>query len=77
MSKLKITDAKQLEKLLFKLGFKLGRQRGSHIFYRHSDGRYTTLPHHKGRDLSRPLIRSVLKQIKLEVKEYNELIGKK
>ncbi|MES2732046.1 MAG: type II toxin-antitoxin system HicA family toxin [Bacteroidota bacterium] len=59
MSRLPIIDAKTFEKLLFNLGFQQVRQKGSHVFYRHSDGRYTTLPHHKGQDLSRPLIRQI------------------
>ena len=77
MSKLTIIDAKQFEKLLVELGFKAVRQKGSHVFYRHPDGRYTTLPHHKGRDLSRPLIRSILKEIKLTIDDYNKILNKK
>jgi predicted RNA binding protein YcfA (HicA-like mRNA interferase family) len=46
MSKLPITNAKDFEKLLLKLGFQVKRQKGSHVFYKHPDGRYTTLPHH-------------------------------
>lgn len=77
MSKLTVIDARHFEKLLFALGFKALRQRGSHVFYRHKDGRYTTLPHHKGRNLSRPLIRTILKEIKLTVEEYNKLLNKR
>lgn len=76
MSKLTVINAKSLEKLLLTLGFKAVRQKGSHVFYRHKDGRYTTLPHHKGKDLSRPLIRAILKEIKLTVEEYNSLLKK-
>lgn len=76
MSKLIIVNAKHLEKLLLKLGFKIVRQKGSHVFYRHLDGRYTTIPHHKGRDLSRPLIITIIKEIKITVEEYNKLLSK-
>ena len=41
------------------------RQKGSHVFYRHPDGRYTTLPHHKGQDISHPLIRKILNEIQM------------
>ncbi|RKY67326.1 MAG: hypothetical protein DRQ08_00305 [Candidatus Latescibacterota bacterium] len=64
-----------MEKLLFKLGFKRTRQRGSHVFYRHPDGRTTTVPHHKGRLLARPLIREILREIGLSVEEYNEYLN--
>jgi predicted RNA binding protein YcfA (HicA-like mRNA interferase family) len=47
-------DAKALEKILFKLGFYMVKQKGSHVFYRHSEGRYTTIPHHGSVDLSGP-----------------------
>jgi predicted RNA binding protein YcfA (HicA-like mRNA interferase family) len=60
-----------MEKLPFRLGFEKVRQKGSHAFYRHSDGRTTTLPHHKGRVLARPLIREILREIDITVEQYN------
>jgi predicted RNA binding protein YcfA (HicA-like mRNA interferase family) len=51
MSKLPVVKAARLEKVLLHLGFLLQRQKGSHKFYRHPDGRYTTIPHHPGKDL--------------------------
>jgi predicted RNA binding protein YcfA (HicA-like mRNA interferase family) len=64
-----------MERLLYSLGFKKARQKGSHAFYRHSDGRTTTVSHHKGRVLSRPLIREILKEIEITVDEYNEYVN--
>ena len=74
MSKLKIIDAETIEKLLLSIGFKKVRQKGSHIFYRHPDGRTTTLPHHKGRIISRPLLREILREIEITVDEYNKYL---
>jgi predicted RNA binding protein YcfA (HicA-like mRNA interferase family) len=65
MSKLPIVDARTFERILLKWGFSVVRQKGSHVFYRHPDGRYTTLPHHKGQDLSRPLTRKILNEIQM------------
>ena len=65
MTRLPVLDAKSLEKLLLNLGFVRVRQKGSHVFYRHPDGRTTTLPHHRGRDLARPLLREILREIEL------------
>ena len=76
MSKLLIINANLLEKILFELGFIKKRQKGSHAFYRHSDGRYTTIPFHGKRDLARPVIRSVLRQIGLDIDSYNRLVQK-
>ena len=75
MSKLPVTDAATFEKLLLKLGFRIIRQKGSHVFYRHPDGRYTTLPHHKGDDLGRSLIRQILREINLSPEEYSSLVS--
>jgi len=75
MSKLRVVSAKELEKLILRLGFTLIRQKGSHKFYKHSDGRYTTIPHHRGEDISRPLIRAILRQIELDADEYIRLLN--
>jgi predicted RNA binding protein YcfA (HicA-like mRNA interferase family) len=66
-----------MERLLFSLGFVKTRQKGSHAFYRHDDGRTTTLPHHKGRTLSRPLLREILKDIDITQDEYAALLEKR
>jgi len=62
--------------LLFFIGFEKIRQKGSHVFYKHPDGRTTTVPHHKGRVLARPLLREILREIELTVDDYNEYLNK-
>lgn len=74
MSKLKIVNASRLEKLIFKIGFTKTRHKGSHAFYRHPDGRTTTIPHHPGCDISRPLLREILREIKVSPEEYQRLV---
>jgi len=76
LSRLQIIDARKMEKLLFKLGFEKVRQKGSHVFYRHPDGRTTSVPHHRGRDLARPLIKEILREIELSLDEYEEYLRK-
>lgn len=71
MTKLPLIDAERMEKLLLLLGFNKVRQKGSHAFYQHPDGRTTTVPHHRGRVLARPLIREILREVQLSVDEYN------
>jgi predicted RNA binding protein YcfA (HicA-like mRNA interferase family) len=63
-----------MEKLLLSLGFEKTRQKGSHVFYRHPDRRTTTVPHHKGRVLSRSLIREILKDIEITPDEYRSYL---
>ena len=55
--------------VLLGMGFKEVRQRGSHIQYRHADGRGTTVPMHKGRDIAPSLLRLIARDIGLTVQE--------
>ena len=57
-------------RLLERLGFVALRQRGSHVQYRHADGRGTTVPLHRGRDIAPPLLRQIVKDIRLTVEEF-------
>jgi predicted RNA binding protein YcfA (HicA-like mRNA interferase family) len=76
MSKLPLVDALTFEKLLLHLGFEIKRRKGSHVFYRHTDGRYTTLPHHSDRVIGRSLTRAILRQIEITPEEFIELLSK-
>jgi len=73
-TKIPIVSVKILEKILFHLGFEVKRKSGSHVFYRHPDGRYTTLPHHGNQDLGRSLIRQILREINLTPEQFIELV---
>jgi len=72
LTRLSIVDARTMEKILLQLGFERIRQKGSHVFYRHPDGKTTTIPHHPGRCLSRPLIREILREIELTPSQFQE-----
>jgi len=61
-----------MESVLLRLGFDRVRQKGSHVFYRHPDGRTTTVPHHGGRDLARPLVREILREIDLTPDQFRQ-----
>ena len=70
MTRLPTVDFPRMEKVLLSLGFQSVRQKGSHVFYRHPDGRTTTVPNHPGRDLARPLIREILREIELTPEQF-------
>lgn len=76
MSKLPIVSAKDLERVLFALGFLQVRQKGSHVYYRHPDGRTTTIPHHKGHDIALPLLKMILREIKIDNKTFISALKK-
>lgn len=76
MTRLPIVNFKTMEKVLLQLGFEPVRQKGSHVFYRHPDGRTTTIPNHPGRDLARPLIREILREIELTPNQFGKELKK-
>ena len=77
MTRLPVVDAREMESALFALGFERVRQQGSHALYRHADDRTTTVPHHKGHDLARPLIRCILRDIDMAPDEFAAMLGRR
>jgi predicted RNA binding protein YcfA (HicA-like mRNA interferase family) len=75
-SKLPLVKVKVFERLLFYLGFEIKRQKGSHVFYRHPDGRYTTLPHHGNQEIGRSLLRQILREIEISPEQLIEVLKK-
>ena len=69
MSKLPVLKPSEVITILHRLGFAEVRQRGSHKQFRHSDGRGTTVPMHKGRDISPSLLRKIADDIESTVEE--------
>lgn len=73
MSRLHPLRAQELIAVLKKLGFSALRQKGSHIFFQHHDGRATVVPFHKGEDLGRGLVRKILRDVELTWEEFEKL----
>jgi len=61
MAKLPLLSANEVVKILKKMGFELKRQRGSHMFFAHSDGRTTIIPNHPGEKIDRGLLNKIIK----------------
>ena len=72
MSRLRVVRYRTMHKLLTKLGFEISRQKGSHVQYRHPDGRACTVPDHGKKDLLRPTIRAILRDIRLTPDQYHQ-----
>ncbi len=70
MGKLPVLKPREVCRILESLGFSLARQRGSHLQYRHVDGRGTTVPNHPGRDLSPILLRQIARDIGMTAEEF-------
>jgi predicted RNA binding protein YcfA (HicA-like mRNA interferase family) len=61
-------------KILEKLGFEKVYGKGSHVRFRHPDGRRTVVPVHGSEKLGKGLILEILKQIKLSKEEFEKLV---
>lgn len=72
--RLPLLDAKELIKILNKLGFEIVRQRGSHVYLKHKDGRSTVVPVHPGREIGRGLLKRILNEIDVSREEFLKLL---
>lgn len=70
MPKLPVLKPREVVARLEKLGFVCVRQRGSHMQFRHNDGRATTVPDHGGRDISPSLLRQIARDIEMSAEEF-------
>ena len=65
MSKIRPLKSGEMIRTLEKLGFQHIRQSGGHAVYRHPDGRWATVPIHKGKELAKGLVHKILKDAQL------------
>lgn len=74
MSKLPNISGRELCKVLEKIGFIKIYGKGSHVRFKHPDGRRTVIPIHSNEKLGKGLLLEILKQIKLTREELFELL---
>lgn len=72
MSRFPAPTGKQLIKALRKLGFEVIRIKGSHHFLRHSDGRCTVVPVHRGETIGRGLLAQILRDCEVTQDEVRK-----
>lgn len=75
MSRLRPVPARRMIQFLVSLGFSQIRQRGSHRFFTHPDGRTATVPDHRGEDLGRGIMRSILRDVDITPKEFGRWLS--
>ena len=61
MPGLPVLKSQDLIKALQKAGFEQVRQKGSHVRLRHPDGRLVTVPVHAGNEISKGLLRKIMR----------------
>ncbi len=72
--KLPLLEAKELIKILNKMGFEVVRQRGSHAYLKHKDGRCAVVPVHPGREIGKGLFKKILNEIEISREEFLKFI---
>jgi len=73
MVKLVPISGKEFCKILVKLGFEKIYGKGSHVRFKHPDGRRTVVPVHGNEDLGKGLLLSILRQINISKEEFENL----
>ena len=62
MPKLPRLTGKELAKIVKRLGFVHSHTTGSHMMYKHPDGRRTIIPHHGGEQIGPGLLNKIIKK---------------
>jgi predicted RNA binding protein YcfA (HicA-like mRNA interferase family) len=70
MGRIPVLKPREVIRILHSHGFALIRQRGSHCQFKHPDGRQTTVPDHRGRDIAPPLLRQIAKDIEMTIEDF-------
>jgi len=74
MSKLPSVTGKEVVSLLKKLGFSVERQKGSHVFLKHDDGRATVVPIHSGEAIGPGLLSKILRDVEMTKDELLKIL---
>jgi predicted RNA binding protein YcfA (HicA-like mRNA interferase family) len=62
LEKLPKLTGKELAKIVVKFGFVYSHTTGSHMVYKHPDGRRTTIPVHSGEEIGPGLLGKIIKK---------------
>jgi len=67
-----VLSGREIIKALAKIGFIPVRQKGSHVFLRHIDGRRTVVPLHK--EVNKTTLMDIIEQTGLAKEEFLKLV---
>lgn len=68
---------KEIIVVLKKCDFFIERQRGSHVFMRHADGRATVIPVHSGETIGPGLLSRILRDVEMNRDDLIKILKKK
>ncbi len=76
MSKLPSLTGREIISILKKAGFIVERQKGSHVFMKHSDGRATVVPVHSGETVGSGLLSKILRDVEMIKDDFLKILKK-
>ena len=76
MSRIPPLDARRVIKILERAGFRVARQKGSHLIMISDKKTRIVIPVHPGRDLKPGLIQAIMKEAGLSREEFLKLLEK-
>lgn len=74
MPKLPVLKAKELIRVLTRLGFYKHHQVGSHAQFKHPNGCRITVPIHHGKDIGRRTLKGIIDDLDLSVEEFIKIL---
>jgi len=71
---LRPTKVRKVIKALADVGFQLVRVHGSHLVFKHEDGRTTVVPRHGNEEIGRGLLRDIAEDIGMSSEEFAKVL---
>ena len=75
MTRLRWVPYRELRKVAQAVGFQWIRCEGSHNVFRHDSGKVVVIPDHGSQVIVRPLLRKILRDLRLTPDEYHRLLN--
>ena len=77
MLRLPVIKGRDLIKILESIGFKVTRTKDSHVRLRSEDGKATTVPVHKNKDIPKGLLRKIIREdLEINLEEFLKLYSR-
>ena len=74
MTKLRLVHYRDLRKVAEKTGFVWARCVGSHNTFRNADGQIVVIPDHGAKEIVRPLLRKIIRDLGLSIEDYSRIL---
>ena len=74
MTRLPALTGKEIVSLLKKASFIVERQRGSHVFLKHTDGRTTVVSVHAGETIGPGLLSKILRDVEMTKDDFLKIL---